>query len=195
MEADAAYPSEHLRQCREALREADAANDAEFATKVKEHFEKLARRIKEQADNYHEEPPEEENTLKDLRRELHGVYEDLRSVVEKLFGLAFTVLKNPHDLRRAGNADALLKSFLDDVYGDADLYLSAAVRIAAQYRVVERKAVIQADSAVALARGARDAANAYLHFAETFGAMVETISDVVSMVMQAQAKANRGPAR
>jgi hypothetical protein len=192
--AGATYSSEDLSRSREELQAKDV-KDAEFVPKLKDHLRKLAERLKDKADNYHKAPPEEEGTFVDLKGELQGVYDDLSGVVQRMLDLAGEVLESRSDLKRLGIARAQLKSFLDDVYGDAYSYLSAAAKVAAGYRMMESRGVLQAESAQALTRGARDAANAYLHFAETFEGMVGVVQDLADRVMKAVTKPPEGRAR
>src|SRR5215467_3117873 len=107
---------------REALQGKNAAKDSKFALNLKSYLQRLAARLKEQAYNYHKEPPEEEATINDLRRELRAVYEDLRTADRGLLDVAPALLKSRQDQQRLGIAKAQLRAFLDDVYGDADLY-------------------------------------------------------------------------
>jgi hypothetical protein len=193
--AGSADPGDDLEQSREALREKDATNDAEFAANLKNYLKKLANWLKEKAYNYHKEPPEEAGILNHLRRELQRVYEDLRSADRGLLDVAPTVLKDRYDQQRLGIAKAELRSFLDDVYGETDLYLSAAIRTAAQHRGTEAPEAVQGDSALALARSSRAAANAYLRFAETFEEMVEVIGDMADRVNRARRTTDGGKSR
>jgi hypothetical protein len=188
MEAGAEYPAEALTRARQALREKDATKDiAKFSRELKVHLDKLAMRLNEKAYDFHRVPPEEENTFNDLRNELRGVYDDLRNV-QRLLDIAAKVLKTRYDLQRIRTLNAELGSFLDDSYGDADLHLSAAARVAAQYADTEAQGSVDSDTALALARSARDAANAYLRFAEEFEATVRIVGDLANRVGLAQTK-------
>jgi hypothetical protein len=70
-------------------------------------------------------------------------------------------------------------------YGDADMYLSAASRAAAEYKAMDPREALQADSALALSRRARDAAKAYLRFAEVFEEVAKVVETLAADVTQA----------
>ena len=171
--AGAADSGEDLRKRLEAL--------VTFAPELKDRLKELAIQLKEKAYNYHKEPPEDKGTISNLRRELGAVYEELRSADRGLLDVAHIILEDRYDQQRLGIAKAQLRSFLDDVYGDADAHLSAAIRIAGQPGSA---------SALDLAQAARYAANAYLRFADTFEEMAEVIGDMADRVSKAHRKAN-----
>lgn len=185
--AGGADPGEDLRERRKAL--------AESAPKLKDGLRKLAVQFKVKADNIHRDPPEDEATINDLRRELRRVYDELKRADRELLDVAPIILEDRYDQRRLGIAKAQLRAFLNDVFGDADTHLSAAVRIAAQHGSAgAAPGAGQAESAFALARRGREAANAYLRFAETFEVLVEVIGGVTNSVSRAESTAGEGTA-
>jgi hypothetical protein len=179
----ATYPADDQSRAREAL-SGGSADPAKFAANLKGHFEKLAPWLKEKAHNYHKAPPEQEQTFIDLRSELHDVYEDLKSA-EKLVNIAKDILADRRDIMKIGAAEVPLRSLLFNEYGDVDMQLSAASRTAAQCLGMDTAEALRADSALTLARRARDAADAYMRFAEVFegvAIVIEALADAVTQV-------------